>query len=163
MSMIGYFLALTGEKVDELLGDPAGVSAFLASAIEDQDDLGADFLDVDKSWHGIHFLLTGSVRDGEPPLTWAVFAPTPIGEDLGHGPARLLLPVQVVEVSKALAPMTGDKLKKKCDWTVMNDSEIYPQGWRAGDQDYIAENFTQLRKFYDSAARRHMAVVHWLG
>jgi hypothetical protein len=161
--MIGYFLALTTEKIDELSRDPAGLPAFLESAIEDQDELGADFVDIDKSWHGIHFLLTGSVRDGEPPLAWVVFPPTELGEDLGDGPARLLSPDQVVEVSKALTPITGDKLKKKCDFTLMNDSVIYPQGWRSGDQDYIAENFTQLRKFYDSAAKRHMGVVHWLG
>ena len=160
--MIGNFLALPQEKIDELVRDPEIVPAFLKAAIEDQDELGGDFLDVDKSWHAIHFLLTGSVKEGEPPLSWVVFAPTEIGADLGHGRARLLMPDQVLEVSKALTPIVADKLKKKCDWTVMNDSQIYPQGWRSGDQDYIAENYTQLRKFYDSAARRHMGVVHWL-
>ncbi len=160
--MIGNFLAVTGDKIEEFIRDPAVMPVFLHSAIEDQDELGADFLDVDKSWHGIHFLLTGTVREGEPPLAWVIFAPKEIGEDLGHGPARLLMPEQVAEVSKALAPITGDKLKKKCDWTLMNDSQIYPQGWRNGDQDYIAENFTQLRKFYESAGRRGMGVVHWL-
>jgi hypothetical protein len=176
MSMIGNFLAVTADKLNELVRDPAGMREFLDASVEDQDELGADFLDVDKSWHGIHFLLTGdkgrvaresrveaeSVREGEPPLRWAVIAPTEIGEDIGYGPARVLTPDQVIEVSKALAPVTADKLKRKCDWQLMNDSEIYPRGWRAGDEEYIAENFTQLKKLYESAARRRMGVIQWL-
>ncbi len=64
------------------------------------------------------------------------------------------MPHDVVEVSKALAPMTADKLKRRCDWNVMNDRKIYPQGWRAGDEEYIAENFNRLKKLCESAARR---------
>jgi Domain of unknown function (DUF1877) len=162
MSMIGNFLAIPTEKLAELMQDPATVAPFLDATIDDQDDIGADFLDIDKSWHGIHFLLTGSVREGDAPLKWAVFAPTELGEDTGSGPARILRPEEVIELSKALAPITPDKLKKKCDWTLMNDSEIYPQGWRAGDEAYIAENFAALKKLYESAARRRMGVIQWL-
>ena len=163
MSMIGYFLIVNAEQIDELVRDPTSAASFVEAAVDDQDELGADFLDIDKAWHGIHFLLTGSVWEGDPPLRWAVFAPTQLGEDVGYGPARLLTADQVVEVRKALAPITGDHLKKKCNWTLMNDSEIYPQGWRAGDEDYIAENFAQLKKLYESAARRRMGVVQWVG
>jgi hypothetical protein len=163
MSKIGYFLAVKAEQFDELVRDPASVAPFVDAAVDDQDELGADFLDIDKSWHGIHFLLTGSVLEGDPPLKWVMFAPTQIGEDVEYGPARVLSTDQVVEVSKALAAITPDKLKKKCDWQLMNDSEIYPQEWRVGDEDYIAENFAHLKKFYESAARRRLGVVQWLG
>jgi Domain of unknown function (DUF1877) len=162
MSMIGHFLVVSAEKLEELRREPETVSSFLDATVEDQDELGADFLDVDKSWHGIHFLLTGSVREGNAPLKWVVFAPSELGEDVGNGPARVLEPDEVVEVSKALAPVTPDKLKRKCDWKLMNDSEIYPQGWRVGDEDFIADNFVALKKLYESAARRHMAVIQWL-
>ena len=162
MSKIGYFLALKPEQADELALNPATVADFIADAVDEQDELGADFLDVDKSWHGIHFLLTGAVTGGDAPLAWVVFAPTSIGEEADHGTARLLKQDDVVAVSKALAPITADKLKRKCDWTVMNDREIYPQGWRSGDEEYIAENFNSLKKLYESAARRRMAIVQWI-
>lgn len=155
---IGYFLAVKPEQGDELLHDPGSVADFLDTAVDDQDELGADFLDVDKSWHGIHFLLTGAATGGDAPLAWAVMARTEIGE----GRARLLAPDDVVAVSKALAPITADKLKRKCDWSGMNEGEIYPQDWTAGDEDYIADNFTALKKLYESAARRRMAVVQWI-
>ena len=159
MPMIGYFLALKAEQVDELVREPATVASFVAQAVDDQDELGADFLDIDKSWHAIHFLLTGVVEGGDAPLAWAVFAPMIIGED---GSARVLMPDQVIEVSKALAPVTADKLKRSCDWSVMNEREIFPGGWSAGDEDYIAENFNHLKKLYESAARRRMAVLQWI-
>jgi Domain of unknown function (DUF1877) len=162
MSMIGYFLALKAEQIDELVREPASVSSFVADAREDQDELGGDFLDIDKSWHAIHFLLTGEVEGGEAPLAWTVFAPTSVGEDLGRGSARVLLPDQVIEVSQALAPVTVDKLRRGCDWAVMNERQIFPGGWRKGDEDYIADNFKQLKKFYESAARRRMAVLQWI-
>jgi hypothetical protein len=162
MSKIGYFLAVKPEQAEEFVHDLASVAAFVAEAVEYQDDLGVDFLDVDKSWHGIHYLLTDAVADVGAPLAWVVFAPTLIGEDVGHGPARILMPHAVLEVSKALAPMTVEKLTRRCDWGVMNDRKIYPQGWRAGDEAYIAENFNSLKKLYESAARRRVAIVQWI-
>lgn len=165
MSTIGYLLAVKSEQGDDLVRDPASVASFVAEAVEDQDELGADFVDIDKSWHAIHFLLTGVVAGGEAPWSWVVFAPTSIGENVGPAgdvSARVLMPNQVVEVSKALAPLTADKLKRKCDLRAMNDREIYPRGWRSGDEDYIAENFNHLKKLYEAAARRRMAIVQWI-
>jgi hypothetical protein len=165
MSMIGYFLAVKSEQGDALVREPASVAPFVAAAVEDQDELGADFLDIDKSWHAIHFLLTDVVAGGEAPLAWVVFAPTSIGEVVSpdsDAPARLLMANEVAEVSKALAPLTADKLKRKFDCHVMNDREIFPRGWRIGDEDYVAENFHHLKKLYESAARRRMAVVQWI-
>ncbi|MFL6548033.1 MAG: YfbM family protein [Povalibacter sp.] len=162
MSKIGYFLALKPEQVDELVRDPSTVASFVAQAVDDQDELGADFLDIDKSWHAIHFLLTGVVEGGEAPWAWAVFAPTSIGEDEGRGPARVLMSDQVVELSKVLTPVTIDKLKRRCDWSVMNQREIFPGGWSAGDEHYVADNFSHLKKLYESAARRRMAVLQWI-
>jgi hypothetical protein len=158
MSKIGYFLVVKPEQGEELVHEPAAVAAFLAEAVDDQDELGADFLDVDKAWQAIHFLLTGEATGGETPLAWVVIAPTEIGD----GRARLLGSDEVATVSKALAPITADKLKRKCDWNAMNEREIYPQGWMAGDEQYIAENFTGLKKLYESAARRRMAIVQWI-
>ena len=162
MSMIGSFLAIPSEKLDELTREPDAIEEFLHATVDDQDELGGDFLDVDKAWHGIHFLLTGSADAGEPPLQWAVFAPTEIGGDVGYGPARALTPDQVIEVSKALAPITPDKLKRRCDLTAMNAAEVYPQNWEEGDESYLADNYASLKKFYEAAARRRFAVLQWL-
>jgi hypothetical protein len=65
-------------------------------------------------------------------------------------------------VSEALARITPDQLKQKYDWKLINNSEIYPQGWREGDEDYILGNFASLKKLYESAAHRHIGIIQWL-
>jgi hypothetical protein len=48
-----------------------------------------DIVDIDKAWHGIHFVLTGEVFDGSEPLVNVVMGGVPIGdEDVGQGWAR---------------------------------------------------------------------------
>lgn len=161
MSMIGNFLAVSAAKIDELIQNPDEVSAFLDEISENAENNG-DFLDVDKSWHAIHFLLTGSTWEGEAPLKWVVLAPREVGEDVGYGPARVLTPLEVAEVNDAIAPLTSELLKEKYDWELMNKSEIYPQSWRDGDADYILGNFASLKQLYESAARRRMGIIQWL-
>mgnify|MGYP003581422094 CR=1 FL=1 len=161
MSMIGNFAAVSASRLDELIKNPEQIGDFLEEISEGAEGDG-DFLDVDKSWHGIHFLLTGSAWEGDAPLKWVVLAPTEIGEDVGYGPARILKPPEVAEVSKALVPITVDQLRVRYDCEVMNKSEIYPQGWAHDDADYILGNFEDLKKLYESAARRSMGIIQWL-
>lgn len=160
MSMIGNFAAITAEQVDELIQDPERTTDFLDELAEGTGN--EDFLDVDKSWHGIHFLLTGSAWEGDAPLKWVVLAPREIGEDVGYGPARILTPAEVSEVNKALASIPADQLQSKYDWQALNRNEIYPQNWSEGDHDYIVGNFEDLKKLYASAAHRGMGIIQWL-
>src|SRR5271165_1779219 len=71
----------------------------------------SDPLNIDKSWHGIHFLLTSSAWGGTPPLSNAVLGGTEFGPDLGYGPARYLTPDQVKEVAAGLDRITGETLR----------------------------------------------------
>src|SRR5215217_4265180 len=42
----------------------------------------------EKSWHGLHFLLTGSDWEGEPPLNFLLAGGTEIDIGLGQSPVR---------------------------------------------------------------------------
>ena len=56
----------------------------------------ANELWLDKAWHGIHFLLTGSAWEGDEPLNFLVTAGEPIeGTDSGYGEDRLFTSEQV--------------------------------------------------------------------
>jgi hypothetical protein len=37
--------------------------------------------------------------------------------------------------------------------------EIYPGGWKAGDVDWLMEEFRRLRKFYEDASTAKLAIV----
>jgi len=46
-------------------------------------------LDLDKAWGGLHFLLTGTAWEGEPPHSFLLDGDTVGDIDVGYGPARV--------------------------------------------------------------------------
>src|SRR5690348_12146296 len=86
MSMIGNFLLVSDDELQRVLAAPASVHDLVDAAYEGR---GRDLVDVDKAWHCLHFLLTGTAWGGEPPLNFVAIGGTEIGEeDVGYGPAR---------------------------------------------------------------------------
>jgi hypothetical protein len=114
-------------------------------------------VDVDKAWHAIHFLLTGTAWGGEPPLNFLVTGGTEVGDDLGYGPARGLTSAEVRLVAAALQPLTPDVLLQRFNPVALGAAEIYPEIWdRPPEEDdtrgYVAECYDQLRSFVVDAA-----------
>jgi hypothetical protein len=64
MGMTVVARALDSEQLARLLEDPSVANDLILDEDEDEDgdagDGGDDWLDLDKSWHGVHFLLTGT-------------------------------------------------------------------------------------------------------
>jgi hypothetical protein len=73
MSMIGNFRALPDEELRALFANPSRVEQLLYESLLGGGSNGnGDELEIDKSWHGLHFLLTGSAREGSFPLNFIV-------------------------------------------------------------------------------------------
>ncbi len=66
------------------------------------DDDDEKCVDMDKAWHGLHRLLTGSAYATSDVASQAIFGGEPVGEDLGYGPPRLLSAVDVRSVAERL-------------------------------------------------------------
>ncbi len=138
---------------------------------------------MDKAWHAIHWLLTGS-SDESPPSrrrsgllrrraapqpsagaeALAVLGGEPVGDDDGYGPARLLRPEQVAAVAEALRPLTPEVLGHRVDLTAMEAIEaadLYPGIWDEEDvyEEYLGPNYEVLRDFYLAAAADDAAVL----
>src|SRR5690348_17381755 len=64
-------------------------------------------LELDKAWHGVHYLLCGQAEPGETILSQAVLGGTALGDDdegfSGYGPARYFTAAQVAELAQALS------------------------------------------------------------
>jgi hypothetical protein len=164
MGMAVFFAPVSAAKLEEFRRDPDAIEAFLYP--EDDDDPAGSF-DVDKAWHGLHYLLTGTADGGEGPAALAILGGEEIGEDLGMGPARFLTPSQVREVAAALAGITDAELRARFDPQRMQALDIYPDViWvRDGDDafDYLMDNFAPLVEFYADAAARGDGVILSLG
>lgn len=166
--------ALFGEPPELTTGRPKGQGQVNFSSKENRDELAAwvdkrqaevgdTAVDLDKAWHGIHYLLTGSqVPDGTL-ASKVIWGGEDIGPDYGYGPARLLKPDDVKAIAKLLAGISPDQLRSRFKPKEMTRAGIYPDViWdRDGDEalKYLLDNYTKLVAFYTLAAQRGQAVV----
>jgi hypothetical protein len=191
MSMIGNFRSLSDDDLASLLENPARVEQLLygddlftgtngevvslfggapsrpASELDEWEQDGeADEIDVDKAWHGIHFLLTGTAWEGAFPLNFIVSGGKEVGDvDVGYGPARALTSEDVRRLDAALEPLTSEELERRFDPERMAKLQIYPEIWEDEDDDsleYLIEYYTDLRAFVHRAAERGHALLVYL-
>jgi hypothetical protein len=124
-------------------------------------------LDLEKGWHGLHFLLTGTSDEGEEPACFLVRG----GDDLDdEGQTRALMPQQVRQFAEYLAMLTPNELTRRYDPTRMTKLEIYPlANWarpaRNGEShlEWLIGCFTELRDFLGRAAAANDGVVIHIG
>jgi hypothetical protein len=162
--MYAVFRRLVDADVSRLTSEPALIADYVGDD-HAQEGFGpfADF-DADKAWHAIHFLLTGSAWEGDPPLNFIATGGTPIGEDLGYGPARALSSAEVKILANALEPLSAEQLSQRFDPEAMMAQDIYPAIWdRPVEEDdtlaYVVEIYTDLRQFIIDTAREGNALL----
>lgn len=146
-----------------LFGRPARAKA---SAVDFPLAAGeVDTIDLDKAWHGIHFMLTGTAWEGEPPLNFLMQGGTVIGEvEVGYGPARGMTAAEVQTVAEALAGIDEAFMRARFDPAQMTQLDIYPGIWdRDPAEDdslgYCLEYFGALRTFVMRAAERGAGLI----
>jgi hypothetical protein len=67
------------------LDDPSLADRLLYGDLDDEDaEMPESDLDLDKSWHGIHYLLTGTAWEIDEGAGTAILGGEEIGEDTGH-------------------------------------------------------------------------------
>lgn len=174
-------MAVTDATIRRLLADPPLVFRLLApddpelyEAVRGESGAGDDLelsqnegdsLFLDKSWHGIHYLLTGTAWEGVPPLHLLVAGGETIGDiEVGQGPARAFTAEQVAEASRALAALSDESIRSRFDPPAMLRAAIYPEIWgRPPHEDdtlgYLMEYLGHLRRYLSRQASAGMGVV----
>ena len=155
MGMRFIAIARLADDVASVVDDPETLMATLQAK-------GDDVLDLDKAWHGWHWLLTGTVYDTTSVLGQTLLGGSEIGEDLGYGPARVLSPEEVQAVATAIEPIDARSAAAAYDPQAMDDAGIYPTVWaRDGDEglQWLLHYLPALKAFYRNAAASRSAVV----
>jgi hypothetical protein len=120
-------------------------------------------VDLDKAWHGIHYLLTGSAEPNDTIASKVIFGGESIGRDAGYGPAQLLKPDEVKAIAQLLDATPPEVLQKRFKPEEMTRAKVYPSViWvRDGDEalKYLLDNYKNLVAFYKRAAERGQAVI----
>ncbi|HSU57012.1 MAG TPA: YfbM family protein [Candidatus Dormibacteraeota bacterium] len=124
--------------------------------------------DVDKAWHGIHFLLTGSDWEGEGPLAFILHGGEELkGVDNGYGPPHVFTSAEVREINRALEGIDPQKLFEKADQADFTKNEIYPEIWDSESKEdcigYVTENLAELKRFIAKIACEKKALIVYLG
>ena len=120
-------------------------------------------ISLEKAWHGVHFLLCGTAGDAPAPFGQAVLGGTPLGQDLGYGPARFLEAGDVAAVATALSSIDRVSLATSYDGAALQAADVYPGGWDDPEnREWLLRAFDELRDFYAAVASRGNAVLIYL-
>jgi uncharacterized protein DUF1877 len=159
--MIGNLRPASDAEIQRLLANPAEITRFLYGAESDD----SDRVVLDKAWHAIHFVLTGSRLGGDEPLNFLVSEGTPVGEvDVGYGPARALTSNQVRHIAAALTSIEPDLIAGRVDVKQLDDHAIYPGNWQRNGYgvDYVVSNYREMRDFVIRAAERGHGMILYI-
>jgi hypothetical protein len=167
MSLIGHVYLLPEPRIDALLADPDSVYAVIDGSYNAPGD---GFVDLDKAWHCLHFLLTGRAQGGEPPLDFLLQGGTPVGRDDlgGAGPARVFLPGEVARLADALAPLEPAALLARFDVKKLEKLEVYPGRWSAlnprsdYETGYYLGPFRELKRVTARAKAEQLGMIVWI-
>lgn len=157
MGMYGVVRALKLADAERLSADP---SALVGSRHGNGEP--ARSVSLEKAWHGLHFLLTGSSWAGGMPLAFLTQGGEAVGPDGGYGPARLFRPEEVQEIDAALAGISDDQLWARFDRDQMEAENIYPLIWDEPEEDLREEYvgyFQELKKLVREAAAAGLALL----
>lgn len=159
--MIANFLRVSDSELEEYKKD----SQLLEDRIySDEIDADPNFIEIDKSWDGIIYLLTGkNVENATGELLKVIFSGQLIDEeqDLGYGPAHYLKSEEVKELSRRISEIGIEELKQKFKPDEMTKLEVYPLIWDEGETafEYLSENFEDLKKFYSEASNSNQSII----
>jgi hypothetical protein len=159
--MIGNLRPASDAEIEQLLARPADVTRFLYGADAD----GRERVVLNKAWHAIHFMLTGSRLGGEEPLNFLIAEGTPVGEvDVGYGPARVLNSGQVQKIAQALAALGPEDVARRVDLTQLDEHVIYPGNWQhdgLGPEDVVS-SYRQMRDLIVRLADQGLGMVLYI-
>ena len=158
MGMLGTYIAVSEAELKRIRSGKLDIL--------DIDKKHHTILDIDKSWQAVHYLLCGSIDDGEPPMGYVV----PIRDDnfiesgmeFGAFFADL---EQVREAAEYLDSLGEDKLNSMFDFSAMLADEVYPimdENDEDGFFEYLCGYIEEIRKFYKEAAKRGCAVIFYV-
>jgi len=169
MSIIAFFHRLPNRDLERLLAEPELVPRYLrfGYGMEDEEGFGPFVtMNVDKTWHGIHFLLTGSAGGDDRPECYIYTAGRRMGNDddvgLGYGQARGFTNSEVKQIAEMLAAADEATLRSRYDPHVMTRDEVYPDIWENSEEDELGgliDRYRELREFIMDAAKADEALL----
>ena len=110
---------------------------------------------LEKTWHGIHFLLAEDAWSGAGESGFLVAGGREVGEDTGYGPMRVFGADEVKEISRFLNGISGEEFWAGYDANRFSAAGIYPNVWDEPadelEEEYV-NSFEMLKEFVTRVA-----------
>jgi hypothetical protein len=146
MGMVWIACLASDEQVIELMAQPDTVCDF----IYERDEAG-EAIDLDKQWHAVHHLLTGSPEATDSPLSFVLGSFDEIGPDNGYGAAWHIPKDAVANFHASLTSLTDEELAAKYDAAAMVRDDVYIAKTLAEEgeeaRNFVLEDVGRLRAF----------------
>jgi hypothetical protein len=156
MGMLYSYIPIKQSEIDYLLDDPDLAEDFM----EENADRSQD---IDKAWHGLHFLLTGDSKPAQFPIGFIMDG----GEILSGDEVpivRIFRPHEVKSIAEAVANSRWSALRERFDPKALTEAQVYPDIWENESAlDYLKENYEQLRRDIGQAAAHHNGLLICIG
>jgi hypothetical protein len=160
MGAVAQLKLLSDTELERLRRAPQEIEDLLVP--EDVDDPFAGQTDLDKAWHGLHYLLTGRIAPDGTARGDAVLGGVELGPDLGYGRARLLEADRVQQIHAALGALRFDDLFQAANIDSPLLEQVYGGQSLADEKDYLRHHFAHLQDFYERAATAGGAILIYL-
>jgi len=164
MGMVACFAGADPATIARFREDPSQIEEFLYP--DEGEGEPEHYIDLDKAWHCIHFMLTGNAGEASGPLGSAILGGDELGEDVGYGPARIILPEQVHSIAGALSQVDEESFKSKFNPVAMQAADVYLSDMCADEGndalEYLVENYLSLVRFYQDASNRGDGDILWV-
>lgn len=172
MSVVATYVRVNEDTLEVLRVDAEWMDTLYGGRVS-----GAQILDIDKACDGLIWLLSRMPLPVAAPVAGSGFvlrrslAPLLSGAggtkephlEAPYGPASVLAPQQVIELSGWLDSINFDQLRTRYDPQAMTTAGIYPQIWIeegvAAFDEYLLPHFDRLRKFLAAATAAKQCVV----
>lgn len=116
--------------------------------------------DVDKHWHILHYLFTGTAWEGTHPRAFLASGGSPIGCDRGYGPPRLFVPDELLEISTFLETLTMEVFASGYSLESIKAEALYygqpgaSAEERSAELNALWEGVGEIRQFVAGAAKQ---------
>ena len=111
--------------------------------------------DFEKSWQGLHFLLTGTPWEGEFPHNFLLGGGRELDFRPGDSPLLTHGSAETRRIAVALAAVPDETFRARLDPARMMELEIYPEVWEDAEaREYLLEDMQRLREAVATVAAR---------
>ena len=125
-------------------------------------------LDLEKSWHILHYLFTGRVDAAAAP-GGSLMGGEAVGGDTGYGPARLHEAAQTQDFARFLATLEPAQLQARVDYQEMSRIPVYAMPMGGSEPELESElraevgrYFPRLRDYVARMAEKQSGLLIWL-